>query len=92
MPNLTVESYAGESLDIPSSEKKILRILAELGGEAHAPAIARASDGAVSVAAIYSLLQRLERRGFVQRREVFILVGDIQARRIFYSLNSKIPQ
>lgn len=71
----------------PTTEMKILELLADMGGEAHAPAIARASSGAISIAAIYSLLKRLEQREMVKKREVYIPVGDIQAKRVYYTLN-----
>jgi DNA-binding MarR family transcriptional regulator len=72
----------------PPSEMSVLAIIMKMG-EAHAPAIARASNGKVTVSAIYSLLNRLERRGLVEKREVYIEVGDISARRVVYRATAK---
>jgi len=85
----TKSRFAGAvPVEVPRSEQNVLNLLERMG-ETHAPALARASNGSVSVAAIYSLLQRLESRGLVERREVLIPMNDITARRVFYKIKAR---
>lgn len=79
----TVPKSAKSAPAAPPSEQAVLDILVKMG-EAHAPAIVRASGGSLSLAAIYSLLNRLERKGLVEKRELYIRIGDIDARRVLY--------
>lgn len=79
------------NVQVPEAEYRVLRILANLG-EAHGPGIARASNGSVSVAAVYKLLSRLEQRGLVQKREEHIPIGDITARRMFYKVHRAVTK
>lgn len=72
----------------PAAELAILDVLGAATTEMHAPAISRASNGTIPVAQIYVLLKRLEARNLVRKREVFIQIGDIRAKRIFYQLNN----
>lgn len=74
---------------VPDAEVKVLSVLQQLG-EAHAPAIARASNGSISVAAIYKLLGRLEDRGLVSKKVEHVPVGDITARRVFYRVHETV--
>lgn len=74
---------------VPDAEVKVLSVLQKLG-EAHAPAIARASNGSISVAAIYKLLGRLENRGLVSKKVEHVPVGDITARRVFYRVHEAV--
>ena len=76
-------------IKVPDAELRVLQILQALG-EAHAPAVARASNGTISVAAIYELLGRLENRGLVLKREELVPIGDITARRVFYSVHGSV--
>lgn len=77
---------AGEATKVPDAEYEVLTVLVSMGEEAHGPAIARASKGAVPVGSVYKLLSRLEERGIVACREAPIPVGDIHARRVLYRL------
>lgn len=79
-----------EAVHVPAAEFEVLRVLANTG-DAHAPKIARASNGSIpSVASAYSMLGRLEKRNLVQRREEHVLVGDITVRRVFYTVDERI--
>lgn len=80
----------GEKINVPVAEYGVLTILAALDCEAHGPMISRASKGTISVASIYKLLTRLEKRGLVQRREEYLKAGDIMAKRVLYKLSDTL--
>jgi len=73
-------------IKVPDTEFLVLLVLSDLDIEAHAPAIARASNGSVSVAAVYTLLSRLEKRGLVEKREEYVEIGDLTAKRVLYKI------
>lgn len=73
----------------PEPELAVLCILKNIG-ESHAPAICRASQGTISVAAIYRLLSRLENRSLVLKRTDHIQVGDITCKRVFYRVHEAV--
>jgi DNA-binding MarR family transcriptional regulator len=82
--NKKTSSYADLA---PATELKVLYYLDKLEKAkkpTHGPAIARASDGAISVASIYKLLDRLAARGLVERAEVDVSLGDITVKRVQY--------
>ena len=75
--------------NVPATEAKVLAILKaqeRAGRPTHGPAIARASDGAISVAAVYTLLDRLSSRGLVTRKTETIRVDelDVGFKRVTY--------
>jgi hypothetical protein len=76
-------------IKVPDSELEVLRVLRILK-EAHAPAIARASGGSISVAAVYKLLGRLEDRGLVLKRTEYVPAGDIMAKRVIYKIHEAV--
>ncbi len=79
----------GELSDVfilPASEAYIIKILARLG-MAHGPAIARASDGMVSLNSVYNTLGRLEEKKIVNKRIGFAPAGDIKLKRAFYQIS-----
>jgi hypothetical protein len=78
---------------VPATELKVLAFLRaqELAGKpTHGPAIARASNGAISVASIYKLLDRLCARGLVTRNTETIQVDELDAgfKRVSYRSTS----
>jgi hypothetical protein len=88
MPFLKLRSSIDSSenlVKVPDGEYMVLTVLASLK-QAHAPAIARASKGSISVAAIYKLLSRLESRGLVHKQEEYVQIGDITAKRMIYKV------
>lgn len=87
MPNVKLSQSTGTiEVKVPNAEFQVLTVLTSLNKEAHGPAISRASNGSISVAAIYKLLSRLEQRGLVHKREEQVQVGDITAKRVLYKV------
>ena len=76
---------------VPDSEYEVLCVLNRIG-ESHAPAIARASNGSISVAGVYTLLGRLEARGLVQKRREDVPAGDISVKRVLYKVDEFAKQ
>jgi hypothetical protein len=87
---ITSKDIAPIRMKLPNSQFEVVRVLTNLRKEAHAPAIARASEGAISVAAVYKLLGRLVESGVVLKREKDIPIGDITARRVFYRVHNSV--
>ncbi|TFW30304.1 helix-turn-helix transcriptional regulator [Massilia horti] len=81
-----LNTVSNQRIKVPDAEFEVLTVLASLKKEVHGPAISRASNGSISVAAIYQLLSRLEKRGLVQKREEYVEVGDITAKRVLYKV------
>lgn len=81
--------HASEPVKVPDAELEVLTVLASIK-EGHGPAISRASKGSISVAAVYKLLSRLEKRGLVHKREEHVQVGDITAKRVFYKVHEAV--
>jgi DNA-binding MarR family transcriptional regulator len=78
------------NVKVPNAEYQVLCALAALG-EAHGPKISRAMQGAVSVAAIYKLLARLEKRGLVIRNESTVRIDeDVEVRRVVYHVPDEV--
>ena len=68
---------------VPDSEFEVLKALAKLG-EAHGPKVSRALK-TVSVASIYKLLSRLEKRGLVVKHHCQVPIDDeVVVRRVLY--------
>jgi len=87
MPIVKLINASETFVNVPNAEFQVLKVLASLNKEVHGPAISRASNGSISVAAIYKLLSRLEKRSLVQKREEHVQVGDITAKRMLYKLS-----
>lgn len=88
MPLLKLRNVS-ETIKVPDAEFQVLAVLSSLQ-EGHGPAISRASKGSISVAAVYKLLSRLEKRGLVHKREEQVQVGDITAKRVFYKVHEAV--
>jgi DNA-binding MarR family transcriptional regulator len=76
-------------IKVPESEYLILCVL-NIIGKSHAPAISRASKGGIPVGGVYNLLKRLEQRGLVTREEGLIPFGDVNIRRVLYSISENV--
>lgn len=62
-------------------------------GEAHAPAIARASkDGEITIPASYTYLRRLKEKGLVESRIVTIHFVDGPLTRVVYKVKPSKPE
>lgn len=70
----------------PSKTEMIVLNILEKLGKSHAPRISRESNGILSVSSIYTLLKRLETKGFVKRDESLIEFDGLEVRRVFYQL------
>lgn len=70
---------------LPATEATVYNVLLKKG-ELHAPAISRASNGTVSIASVYVILSRLEKKGMVSKREQFIEIDDTKVRRVYYQV------
>ena len=83
-----INEYYVSGKKVPVAEYQVLQILINLG-ESYAPGILRESKAKngplTSVASVYTLLGRLEKRGLVTRREVTFDLGDMPVRRVLYS-------
>lgn len=90
MPFIRSKSDPDQKTKVPDTEYAVLAALAALSQESSGPTIARATNGAVTIDAIYTLLKRLEKRGLVQRREEMVPVVDIQTRRVVYRLDDDV--
>ena len=67
----------------PPAELRILKILEDK--EMTGPQISRASDGLVSIPAVYKLLIRLKDRELVTKRNIEIPAADIVLKQVAYS-------
>lgn len=83
--NSLCADFFAKRIALSANEDIVFNILSQKG-EMHAPAISRASGGAISLASVYTILSRLEKKRVVNRREDFVVVDDIRARRVYYSL------
>ncbi|NUZ09062.1 hypothetical protein [Piscinibacter koreensis] len=106
MKDSTFSAFAEENVtkkvsknkNVPATEQNVLLLLKQLeqeGKPTHGPAIARASNGTITVSSIYKLLDRLATRGLVARAEVDVALGDITVKRVHYqtiSSNHKVNQ
>ena len=92
--SITLTGVRTRPADAPAAEQKVLTALRKLEEEAkptHGPAIARATNGTVSVQAVYTLLDRLVSRGLVERKDVEVALADITVKRVVYSIASSPP-
>lgn len=90
MPYIQTSALAGGKVKVPDTEYRILQILDEHRAGLHAPAIARASQGDITVKVVYTLLKRLLARGLVQRRDEFAQVDDIEVKRVYYQIDPSL--
>jgi DNA-binding PadR family transcriptional regulator len=92
---VSVLTDAGSSISLPITEFLVLFTLTNLHrtqGAVHAPAIARASNGELSIATVYGSLNRLEKKGVVAKKDEIFDLGSSVVRRILWSPTAHIPQ
>ena len=82
---VAVETQDGSSVMLPVTEFMVFALLCELvkrHATVHGPAIAKASNGELSVATVYGSLNRLAAKGVVTSREDFFDIGSSTVRRV----------
>lgn len=84
---INVVTSDGAVKALPLTEYLVFATLADLHAEhgpVHGPAIARASNGELTVATVYGSLERLRKKGVVDSNEELFEIGPSKVRRVLW--------